>query len=242
MRADNSAATVLWYAQPALQWVEALPVGNGRRGAMVNCFAGMLARATVRSRNTTGSPRPVSVRCRECSTSARVVNFGVDQTNQRFGGQRETEGRHGVGRDQTPSPIAGGRRWGGGAKRAVESRENTRGVRDGGYGRGAAKRRERRFALADMVGATGPQQATRILADPRVAGKSAAKSAATSANSDPSDPDLACIVDAWPGLPPNVKAGIVAMVKATSQGGSVEGRDLNSEFLSRFLRKFLPLL
>jgi len=31
--------------------------------------------------------------------------------------------------------------------------------------------------------------------------------------------------DAWPGLPLNVKAGIVAMVKATNQGGSVEGRD-----------------
>ncbi len=28
-------ATTLWYAQPATQWVEALPVGNGRLGAMV---------------------------------------------------------------------------------------------------------------------------------------------------------------------------------------------------------------
>jgi alpha-L-fucosidase 2 len=25
----------LWYRQPAAQWVEALPVGNGRLGAMV---------------------------------------------------------------------------------------------------------------------------------------------------------------------------------------------------------------
>jgi len=25
----------LWYQQPAEQWVEALPVGNGRLGAMV---------------------------------------------------------------------------------------------------------------------------------------------------------------------------------------------------------------
>ena len=28
------------------------------------------------------------------------------------------------------------------------------------------------------------------------------------------DPDLQAVVDAWPGLPPAVKAGIVAMVKA----------------------------
>ena len=40
-RADQSSATpaadalVLWYRQPAKQWVEALPVGNGRLGAMV---------------------------------------------------------------------------------------------------------------------------------------------------------------------------------------------------------------
>jgi alpha-L-fucosidase 2 len=31
----GSAATVLWYAHPAEQWIEALPVGNGRLGAMV---------------------------------------------------------------------------------------------------------------------------------------------------------------------------------------------------------------
>jgi alpha-L-fucosidase 2 len=28
-------ATMLWYAQPASEWVEALPVGNGRLGAMI---------------------------------------------------------------------------------------------------------------------------------------------------------------------------------------------------------------
>lgn len=26
---------VLWYDQPAAEWVEALPIGNGRLGAMV---------------------------------------------------------------------------------------------------------------------------------------------------------------------------------------------------------------
>lgn len=33
--APGAGATMLWYAQPATQWVEALPVGNGRLGAMV---------------------------------------------------------------------------------------------------------------------------------------------------------------------------------------------------------------
>jgi alpha-L-fucosidase 2 len=32
---DSQEALVLWYRQPAKQWVEALPVGNGRLGAMV---------------------------------------------------------------------------------------------------------------------------------------------------------------------------------------------------------------
>jgi hypothetical protein len=31
----ESAATILWYAEPADKWIEALPVGNGRLGAMV---------------------------------------------------------------------------------------------------------------------------------------------------------------------------------------------------------------
>ncbi|MEI7956809.1 MAG: glycoside hydrolase N-terminal domain-containing protein, partial [Verrucomicrobiota bacterium] len=30
-----AAATMMWYAQPAAKWIEALPVGNGRLGAMV---------------------------------------------------------------------------------------------------------------------------------------------------------------------------------------------------------------
>ncbi|MEN9975691.1 MAG: hypothetical protein RLZZ282_1697, partial [Verrucomicrobiota bacterium] len=33
--APGAAATTMWYAQPATKWVEALPVGNGRLGAMV---------------------------------------------------------------------------------------------------------------------------------------------------------------------------------------------------------------
>src|SRR5215471_17308200 len=33
--AANSASLVLWYDKPATQWVEALPIGNGRLGAMI---------------------------------------------------------------------------------------------------------------------------------------------------------------------------------------------------------------
>ncbi len=35
----------------------------------------------------------------------------------------------------------------------------------------------------------------------------------------PGDPDLATVIDAWDGLPEAVRAGIVAMVKASSKGG-----------------------
>src|SRR5947207_2510074 len=33
--ASAESSTVLWYRQPAKDWLEALPVGNGRLGAMV---------------------------------------------------------------------------------------------------------------------------------------------------------------------------------------------------------------
>jgi len=32
---DSSRALTLWYRRPATLWVEALPIGNGRFGAMV---------------------------------------------------------------------------------------------------------------------------------------------------------------------------------------------------------------
>ena len=44
---------------------------------------------------------------------------------------------------------------------------------------------------------------------------SAAKSLALSAIPTPKDPDLAALVSAWPKLPAALKAGIVAMVKAS---------------------------
>lgn len=38
---------------------------------------------------------------------------------------------------------------------------------------------------------------------------------------DPTDPDLSALVAAWPTIPPAVRAGIVALVKATGTGGVV---------------------
>jgi alpha-L-fucosidase 2 len=33
--AQNNSLLKLWYENPAKQWVEALPIGNGRLGAMI---------------------------------------------------------------------------------------------------------------------------------------------------------------------------------------------------------------
>ena len=54
--APGAAATTLWYAQPATKWVEALPVGNGRLGAMV--FGGVASERINLNEQTiwTGGP------------------------------------------------------------------------------------------------------------------------------------------------------------------------------------------
>ncbi len=54
--AQNDSDLKLWYAQPAKQWVEALPVGNGRLGAMV--FGNPLKEVIQLNENTiwAGSP------------------------------------------------------------------------------------------------------------------------------------------------------------------------------------------
>ena len=41
-----------------------------------------------------------------------------------------------------------------------------------------------------------------------------AESEAVSPNSGPTDAELAAVVDAWPGLPDAIEAGILAMIKA----------------------------
>ncbi|WP_158552547.1 glycoside hydrolase N-terminal domain-containing protein [Spirosoma telluris] len=42
----NQSSTVLWYAKPATQWLEALPIGNGRMGA---CYLGISERSIYSS-------------------------------------------------------------------------------------------------------------------------------------------------------------------------------------------------
>ena len=54
-----------------------------------------------------------------------------------------------------------------------------------------------------------PEQSAKTPAKPQIACKGAAKSAATSVNSGPPEPDLAYLVDSWPCLPPSIKAAIV---------------------------------
>jgi len=52
-------------------------------------------------------------------------------------------------------------------------------------------------------------------------GRGGAESGAPGGKNAPADPDLALIVDRWASLPAAVRAGIVAMVKATQEGGQV---------------------
>jgi hypothetical protein len=53
---DSAAATVLWYRQPAQKWTEALPVGNGRLGAMV--FGGVAQERLQLNENSVWSGAP----------------------------------------------------------------------------------------------------------------------------------------------------------------------------------------
>ena len=50
-------ALVLWYKQPAEKWTDALPIGNGRLGAMV--FGGVLSERLQLNEDTlwSGAPR-----------------------------------------------------------------------------------------------------------------------------------------------------------------------------------------
>src|SRR4051812_49157979 len=53
-----SAATELWYREPAEQWVEALPLGNGRLAAMV--FGGVSQERIALNEDTLTSGEPPS--------------------------------------------------------------------------------------------------------------------------------------------------------------------------------------
>ncbi len=70
----TSARHELWYAQPAVQWVEALPIGNGRLGAMV--FGDVWAERLQLNEHTlwSGGPYdPVNPRAQEGLGSVRAL-------------------------------------------------------------------------------------------------------------------------------------------------------------------------
>ena len=69
-----------------------------------------------------------------------------------------------------------------------------------------------------LVGATGLEQTAIATQKPHISPWGAAKSAATSVAPGQPDPDLAHLADSWSRLPPTIKAGIVAMVKAVTNG------------------------
>jgi len=69
-----------------------------------------------------------------------------------------------------------------------------------------------------VVGATGLEQSAIAMQKPHISPWGAAKSAATSVAPGQPDPDLARLADSWSRLPPSIKAGIVAMVKAVTDG------------------------
>jgi alpha-L-fucosidase 2 len=58
LRAETSSDLKLWYRQPASIWTDALPVGNGRLGAMV--FGGIETERIALNEDTlwSGSPKP----------------------------------------------------------------------------------------------------------------------------------------------------------------------------------------
>lgn len=56
---DSCETTELWYAQPAKVWMESLPIGNGRLGAMT-CFLMMNCgnAATITRQSTCSCCKP----------------------------------------------------------------------------------------------------------------------------------------------------------------------------------------
>src|SRR4051812_20967044 len=76
---DSSRALVLWYSQPAAQWVEALPIGNGRLGAMV--FGGVAAERLQLNEDTVwaGGPHHNNIpTAREAIPEIRRMIFAGD--------------------------------------------------------------------------------------------------------------------------------------------------------------------
>jgi hypothetical protein len=67
------------------------------------------------------------------------------------------------------------------------------------------------------VGGTGVELPQENTGNTEIRNQSGAESGALGAREAPLDPDLLAVVDAWPALPESVKAGILAMIRATPQ-------------------------
>jgi hypothetical protein len=69
-----------------------------------------------------------------------------------------------------------------------------------------------------LVGRTGREHLANSSETAQVSRAPEAKGEAVGQQNPPADPDLARVMEAWPALPPALKAGIVAMVKASAGG------------------------
>jgi len=64
------------------------------------------------------------------------------------------------------------------------------------------------------MGDTGFEPSPKTLEKTQIEQLGGAECGAVGARNSSSDPDLRCVVEAWPNLPVAVKANVVAMVKA----------------------------
>jgi hypothetical protein len=84
-------------------------------------------------------------------------------------------------------------------------------------------RRRSAAATAQQGGSTGPSgpaayAGTQAESLAGLSGQRGAGNEVSSLRSQIADGDLARVIDAWPGLPRNVRAGILAMVRETAAG------------------------
>ncbi len=98
-------SSVLWYGSQAGEWVEALPVGNGRLGAMVFGGVGRGTHPVQRRTLWTGQPHedqhegavkflPQCVNfCRRCGNSNAKRSSSTPRANRRIEGEAEDGGR-----------------------------------------------------------------------------------------------------------------------------------------------------
>jgi alpha-L-fucosidase 2 len=77
---DRSAETLLWFSKPAAQWTEALPVGNGRLGAMV--FGGVKSERLQLNHDSLWSGKPKDWNNPEAKTHlAEVRRLVLEEEN-----------------------------------------------------------------------------------------------------------------------------------------------------------------